>query len=340
MDLAWPVGIALGLSIGLNALLILLANSLGTIDRPVARSSHDTPKPTLGGVGIVAGFWGGIVILYWQGGTVLPEAPLIGTLGVATLVMLLFVRDDVGGALGVGQKALIQLLASGVWLYGGFHLQSISVPIFGSITLGYWGLAVSAIVLVATCNVYNFMDGIDGLMAWNTIVVGSVLTYLFYQMGSLWWVVALLLVAATAGFVLLNGPPARIFSGDVGAMFIGFVLAVMALHGEQVGVPLWIFALLLAYFFFDTAYTLVRRALNGENVLQAHRKHLYQRLGNMGWSHQRVVSAAVLLTLVPAVGGVVLLLHHRLVGTILIAIGAVLLVATAVWIESRDRTFG
>ena len=340
VEVAAAAGIALVLSIGINILLILLANSLGTIDRPVARSSHETPRPTLGGVGIIGGLWAGLAVLHWQAVEVLPAPMIIRTLGASTVVMLLFVRDDVGGDLGVGQKALIQLLATAVWLYGGFHLPSLSIPIFGSVSLGHWGLAATAIFLIALCNVYNFMDGIDGLMAWNTIVVGCLLTYLFYQLGSSWWIIALLMVAATAGFAVLNGPPARIFSGDVGAMFLGFVLAIMGLHGEQIGVPLWVLGLLLGYFLFDTSYTLVRRALNGENVLHAHRKHLYQRLGNVGWPHQRVVTTVVLLTLVPGVGGVVMLLHHRLVGMVFVGLGVVLHVAMALWIESRDRSFG
>ena len=282
-DVAWAAASAVAVSIAINAVLIHLANTLGTLDRPVARSSHDRPKPTLGGVGIVGGFWAGVVNYLWLAGDLLPPLRIIAALALATAVILLFVRDDVGPSLGVGQKTAIQLLATAVWLYWGFNTPTLTLPLAGSLTLGLgMGTVVAALVMVGACNVYNFMDGIDGLMAWNTLAVGSMAAYLLFQLGSSWWLVALLLVAATAGFALFNHFPARIFSGDIGAMFVGFLLAVMALHGERIGLPIWAFALLLAPFLFDTAYTLIRRAINGENVLRAHRKHLYQRLGNLG----------------------------------------------------------
>ena len=338
-DLAWGLAAALVTSMVVNALLIRFAGALGTLDRPVARSSHDMPRPTLGGLGIVGGFWTGLAALAILEVGPLPPTDELVALGTAVALLLLFVRDDVGPPLGVGQKATLQVLAAATWLYGGFGLDSIHLPLLGTIGLGALGGVAAGLLMVGLCNVYNFMDGMDGLVAVHTLVVGCLITYLFFHVGSSWWIVTAVLVAATAGFCLYNRPPARIFSGDVGAMFLGFMVAVAALHGEQVGVPVWVIGLLLAYFLFDTGYTLVRRALNGENVLLAHRKHLYQRLGHLGWSHGRVLVAVTALTLLPGVGGVVMLLHHRFAGLTAIAAGAILVAATTLWIEARDRTF-
>ena len=253
------------------------------LDRPNHRSSHVVATPRLGGIALVLGFVAGIGVLRVAGSPIGPDSLVVvaGALAIA----LLGLADDVrhvdalvrlGAHVGV---ALMVVLASGVaeYAWGGWIAVAICV---------FW--------IVALTNAYNFMDGIDGIAGAQAVVAGAG----WVAVGSLdshaeVTGIGLLLAAAGAGFLLYNWPPARVFMGDAGSGFFGFLFAALPLAAAPTDgsprVVLWATAALVVWpFLADTGFTLLRRAVRRENILAAHRSHIYQRLVITGLSHRRV----------------------------------------------------
>ncbi|MDQ6959827.1 MAG: hypothetical protein Q9M27_02270, partial [Mariprofundaceae bacterium] len=168
-----------------------------------------------------------------------------------------------------------------------------------TLSLGWFGNVLAALGIVWLINLYNFMDGIDGLAGGEAVTVavgGAILLGLGGAMDLA--LVALLLAAASGGFLIWNWPPARIFMGDVGSGFLGYVFAIIALASEKAGaVPAIVWVVLLAIFIFDATYTLMWRVLNGERWYAAHRSHAYQRLVQGGWSHLRVTNTLLCINI-------------------------------------------
>jgi UDP-N-acetylmuramyl pentapeptide phosphotransferase/UDP-N-acetylglucosamine-1-phosphate transferase len=166
-----------------------------------------------------------------------------------------------------------------------------------------WGFAIAAAIwIVYFINAFNFMDGIDGIAAGQATVAGLGWTFVGATLGDTGIVeVGTVVAGASAGFLVLNWSPARLFMGDVGSAFLGYLLAVLPLLGAGSPITTAGPALLLVWpFLFDTAFTLVRRARRGERLTEAHRSHLYQRisapaLGRRAATHDHVAGAYMAL---------------------------------------------
>ncbi|HYD54892.1 MAG TPA: hypothetical protein VEA99_19815, partial [Gemmatimonadaceae bacterium] len=198
-----------------------------------------------------------------------------------------------------------------------------------------------AALAIAWCtNLYNFMDGIDGIAAAEGVLVaatGALLTAAAGATGAA--IVAGLIAAGCAGFLVWNWAPARIFMGDVSSGLLGFLFGAVALLSERSGGPgVLVWALLFGTFVFDATVTLVRRAAHGERWYAAHRSHAYQRLVQSGWGHARVVLAYVAVGLVLAA---LAALHLRGRLSLAAAYGAALaLLAVAYLLVERRRPMG
>jgi UDP-GlcNAc:undecaprenyl-phosphate GlcNAc-1-phosphate transferase len=234
---------------------------VGIMDVPNRRSSHARPVPRMGGVAIVITFFIGLAVLR-QGEW--------GLLAGAALVALVGLADDLG-KLGVAGKLAGQIAAAVVLVWSGVVLDA-----------GVWGYALTLFWLVATTNLVNFMDGLDGLVGGTGVIAATSFALLANSE------IAAVLAAACFGFLIFNTPRARIFMGDVGSEFLGFVLASLAVLAAGQGSLVWAIPLLLFHFIFDTAFTLCRRLAEGRNVTQAHRGHLYQLMNRLGASHFQV----------------------------------------------------
>ena len=268
----------------LTAILLLLSRRFRWVDEPNQRSSHSQPTPTLGGLGIVAATLFGV----WYS-----ELPLQWELWIATAVLLVLTLDDTRGPLGVAAKAAIQLLAALLWVSMS-PVPSIEVPLLG--TLSGWALSIVSVVwLVGWMNIFNFMDGIDAISGAQALTAGVSLAAVFSVSATDLLALPLLVSAATAGFLIFNLPPARIFMGDAGAAFLGFFFGAIMLRAMAAGIPAHVVVLPLAGYLYDSVLTIVLRASRGENILQAHRQHLYQRLAQRGWSHLHISMAVVLI---------------------------------------------
>lgn len=281
---------------GLTAVSIRVSHRRGLLDGPNARSSHSELVPSVGGLGVLGGFFFGLalVLLLPAMGLVpqvigLREALLIVLVGGGAAATGLY--DDLRG-LPASVKFSFLLALSIAVLVAGIRLDSVSVPFVAPVALGVLSVPLTLLWLTGFANIYNFMDGIDG-MAGGTGVAYGIFLFLFASMqgqGTVAWM-ALLLAASSLGFLLHNFPRARAFMGDVGSLFLGMMFAVLVLWLAQDSQrPPTLVALLLvcSVFLYDSGFTLLRRLWRRENIFQAHRTHIYQRLVQAGWSHARV----------------------------------------------------
>ncbi len=271
-----------------------LAKSL--MDIPNERSSHTVPTPRGGGVAIVVAFAGALPMLAALGLLGMPS--LTGLLGSGVLVALIGFADD-HGHIAARWRLLGHFIAAGWALYWLNGLASISF--FGTaIDLSWFGNVLALIYLVWMLNLYNFMDGIDGLASAEAICVclGACALYWLGGYANLIWV-PFVLAAAVAGFLCWNFPPARIFMGDAGSGFLGFILGGLALHAAWTAPELlWSWLILLGVFIVDATWTLLRRLMRGDKVSQAHRSHAYQYASRRFKSHRVVTLGVVAINVV------------------------------------------
>ncbi|MBK8316678.1 MAG: glycosyltransferase family 4 protein [Acidobacteria bacterium] len=195
--------------------------------------------------------------------------------------------------IGALPKYLGQFVASLIALWGWGHIQSDEDPVYGDLHPGIiLGAVLTIILLTGFSNFFNFMDGIDGLAGGVGVIYSLALAAVCIGTGHrLLGAGSLMMAAACLGFLAHNFPPAKIFMGDVGSLFIGYVLAAFAVLTTNSGerpAPFIAVLLIFGSFIYDAVFTLLRRARRGEKLYEAHRSHLYQRLVIAGQSHRRV----------------------------------------------------
>jgi Fuc2NAc and GlcNAc transferase len=258
----------------------------GILDVPNERSSHSTATPRGGGAAIVLVVSCGSLILELLGA--LPHGLFAALTGGGLAVAVVGFLDD-RRAVPAAVRLAVHVCAAS-WALA--CLGGLPPLRFGSavIGLGWPGDVLAVCAIVWVLNLFNFMDGIDGIAASEAVfvsVAGSALGLLAGP-GDAVSALALLLGAACAGFLWWNWPPARIFLGDVGSGYLGFGLALLTLAAARSNpVAVWVWLILGGAFLADATLTLVRRALRGERLHQAHRSHAYQRLARRWSSHRR-----------------------------------------------------
>jgi UDP-GlcNAc:undecaprenyl-phosphate/decaprenyl-phosphate GlcNAc-1-phosphate transferase len=273
--------------LGFAALLVLLsaATVRGMIaarvmDSPAARKAHDRPTPKGGGVGIVVTFLVGIAVLYrFAAFARLADPYFVGVIEASVAIAVVAFLDDLFDWPFV-VKLGAQVLAALVAVSSGLYVTDLHVPYVGPLPLAWAGSAVTLVWLLFTTNAMNFIDGLNGLASGVALIACLFIVLIGEQHGG-WFAYAAagLLAAGLAGFLPFNFPKARIFMGDVGSQFVGFMMAVLAVVASRfdgVMLSFLLVPMLLSGVLFDVAFTLVRRALQGEPVTQPHRGHLYQ----------------------------------------------------------------
>jgi UDP-GlcNAc:undecaprenyl-phosphate GlcNAc-1-phosphate transferase len=265
----------------------------------------------------VVAFLLGISVLYgFADFARLADAYFRGVVLAAVAIAVVAYWDDLRDfpfVVKLGAQVAAALLAVGTGLY----VEVFNLPLLGPVDLGIWGAVVTVGWILFATNAMNFIDGLNGLVGGTVLVACGFLAVIAAgQDGWFVYFAALLLGAAVAGFLPFNFPRARIFMGDVGSQFCGFVLAMLgvaAARFQTIEMSFLLVPMLLAGVLFDVAFTLVRRALAGENVAQAHRSHLYQVAHRSGVDFRAI--AAVHWGFA-AVGGVVALAFtHAAPGT-------------------------
>lgn len=287
--LAFAGGLAL-----LSAFCVRLMIAFPILDHPDARKAHTRPTPKGGGVGIVVAFLAGMVVLFHVAAFArLADPQFIGVITAAAVIALVALLDDLWDFRFV-VKLGAQTVAALVAVAGGLVLNRLSLPVWGVVDLGFAGVLLTLFWIVACTNAVNFMDGLDALVGGSLFLAAGILAVIAAGQGGFFvYVASLFLAAGLAGFLPFNLNPARIFMGDVGSQFLGFVFAVLAVASSRFDVqqlsfllvPLLLFGLL-----FDTGFTLLRRAAMGERVSAPHRTHLYQMAQRSGLKASRVAA--------------------------------------------------
>ncbi len=266
----------------LTGLMRQYALSRNLLDVPNERSSHAKVMPRGGGLAIVITFSLGLS-LFWVTEAI-SQAVLLALMGGGVLVAAIGFWDDHGH---VSKKArmIVHILAA-AWATYGIMLSAGLNPVV--MPDGLLMLA-SIFILTWLVNLFNFMDGIDGL-------AGSEAVFIALSGGLLVWLAGsdvqalmfVLLAVSVLGFLIWNWPPARIFMGDVGSGFLGLVLGVLACSAIMLGlVDFWPWLILFGVFLVDATITLIRRMLRGERWYEAHCSHAYQHAARR-WGHRKV----------------------------------------------------
>lgn len=272
------------------------AISKSILDIPNHRSSHTVPTPRGGGLAIAATTFCALAALAIAG--LIPKGLAAALVGGGALVAFVGWLDDKRGVQPL-RRAAVHLMAA-VWALawlGGLPEMSIGWTV---LPLGWIGSVLAVVGIIWMTNLFNFMDGIDGLAGSEAVAVGLFGGGLLWSTGHFGIAIPPLIVAAAAlGFLVWNWSPAKIFMGDVGSGLLGFLFAVIAIASENSGaVSLLVWVLLLGVFVVDATVTLIRRALRGDRWYDAHRSHAYQRAVQAGYSHAHVSFAIIVLNMV------------------------------------------
>ncbi|WP_281164167.1 glycosyltransferase family 4 protein [Liquorilactobacillus sicerae] len=280
------------LSLVLTPLVRRLAFKIGAVDNPNARRVNKIPMPTMGGLAIFLSFnFVNFFLLRQQ----YPSRQL-WTLLVAEIVILATgIIDDIY-ELKPRQKLIGETVAAlVVFFLCDIKMTTLTLPFLGSIELGWLSLPVTVIWILAITNAVNLIDGLDGLAAGVAVIAlttSGITGYLFLNVaGTYVSVMMFTLVAAIAGFLPYNFHPAKIYLGDTGALFIGFMIAVFSLYGlkNATFITIVIPVIILGVPITDTVYAILRRILNKKPISQADKHHLHHRLMEIGLSHTQTV---------------------------------------------------
>jgi len=265
----------------LSAVIVRLMISARLMDRPGPRKAHAKPIPKGGGVGIVAAFLVGIGVLYQFAEFARIANPyFLGVIEASVAITVVAFLDDIYDW-NFSVKLVAQLLAAAIAVGSGLYVHGYHAPAFlGTLATGWLAPPATLFWIVYATNAMNFIDGLDGLAAGVAFIAACFLTGIAAaHAGWFAYAAALLLAAGILGFLPFNFPRARIFMGDVGSQFCGFMLAVLAVVASRfqgVQMSFLLVPMLLSGVLFDVTFTLVRRAVRGERVTAPHRGHLYQ----------------------------------------------------------------
>ena len=252
------------------------------------RSLHNQPTPCSGGLAI-------LIVVYFCSAVVLTllgrwDSNLLLLAAAGLLVVAVSFIDD-RFTVPAAYRLAVHFAAAAMLVYAGFSLEQIELPSLVWVMPPLVSGVVTLLYVAWMINLYNFMDGIDGLAAGMTVIGFSALALLGLLAGhQLYALLCLVVASSTAGFLVFNFPPARIFMGDTGSTALGLLASGFSLWGAQERIfPLWMALLVFSPFIVDATVTLIRRALRRERVWLAHRDHYYQRLVLSGWGHRKVV---------------------------------------------------
>lgn len=264
------------------------------LDHPNERSLHDRPTPRGGGVAILAAIIACEtvqIVLFYDGHVMVIAASMLVVAAVAFLDDHYFIPPV--------YRLMAQTAAALIILYGGFVMENLEIPGVA----WHWpyaaGALFSVLFIVWMINLYNFMDGMDGFAGGMAVSGFGAFAAMGWIAGhELFLAVNLIIACASAGFLVFNFPPARIFMGDIGSSTLGLLAAALSLWGVKDGVfPFWIAVLVFSPFIVDASVTLLRRLWRREKIWLAHKTHYYQKLVQAGWGHRNTVLLEYLIML-------------------------------------------
>jgi len=311
-----------------------IAFHVGALDIPDKRKVHKKPMPRLGGLGIYAGFILGYVLFGTM--SLRMNAILIGSF----IIILTGIVDDIK-PMPAKVKLLFQIIAAGVVaIYGEILLKDVSA--FGFyISFGNLSYLITILFIVGIINCINLIDGLDGLAAGLSsiyfLTIGIVIVGWKNSFG-LDAIITFIMLGSTLGFLCHNFNPAKIFMGDTGSMFLGYIIAIVALLGFKnvTLTTLLVPIALLAIPIMDTLLAIIRRIINKKPITMPDKQHFHHQLLSMGFSHRNVVLIIYLIEIIFAGAMLVYMLYDRTVGVVIYTI---LFIVIFVFIMKTDIVF-
>lgn len=291
-----------------------IAVHVGAVDIPNARKVHKKPIPRLGGVGIFFGFLLGYILF----GT--PSALMNSILIASFIIVLTGVIDDINPLRPLTKFIGQFISALIVVFYGGLLLSNLSA--FGFyVDFGIFSYPLTIFFILGCINCMNFIDGLDGLAggisAIYFLTIGIIAV--IQGTGSLDFILTFVMLGSTLGFLLHNFYPAKVFMGDSGSMFLGFIISVIALLGfknvtmSSLIIPL----LILAIPILDTIFAIIRRILKGEKISSPDKLHIHHQFLNRNFSHRATVLIIYLINMLFAAASIVYVVQDRILGYII-----------------------
>jgi len=285
------------------------------------RSSHTVPTPHGGGIAVAITWFSGLIYLYF---TDQIDLELFYALLIGVFIAIVGLIDDIVELPAKTRMIVFSIVGTvGLYMIGGLD----------KITFGIFEVEAPAIISVFALllvlwyiNLTNFIDGIDGYLSMQFVFVSVAGLILFG--GSHFAVLGV----SVLGFLFWNWHKAKIFMGDAGSTLLGYTIAIITIYyANQEPSNLWICITLYGVFWFDATLTLLRRKLNGEKLSQAHKKHAYQRLTQVGWSHSRVTLYAL------GINGIIFLLVYFLPPLFSFSFMIVLLFMVMKYVDSKKN---
>lgn len=318
-------------SIILTPLVKRLAFRIGAVDAPNYRKVHARIMPRLGGLAIYVAFIIGFFFLKIMTGFESDYAYAI--LIAATIIVITGVIDDMR-EISAKAKLLGQLVAACIVVFvGGIQISFINLPFDGVLSFGWLGIPLTIIWIVGVTNAVNLIDGLDGLAAGvSTIALAAIAIMAMILGDGIVIALAAILAAATLGFLVFNFHPAKIFMGDTGALFLGFMISVLALLGFKnlTVISFVIPVIMLGVPISDTFFAIVRRLRMKKKWSDPDKSHLHHRLIDLGFSHRQTVLIIYAIAAMFAVAAIIFSMA-KVWGAILLI--TVLLVAIELFVE-------
>lgn len=285
----------------LTPIVKIFAFQMGAVDNPGARRINTKVMPTAGGLAIFLAFAFSAVFLFDD---VVPRSYILPILLAAMVIILTGFIDDVR-ELSPRQKSFGILIASLIiYFVAEIRIDFVTLPYFGEIQFGWFGLPVTILWIMAITNAVNLIDGLDGLASGISIIsltTIGIIGYFFLHVDTVYIsIVIFILVASIVGFFPYNFYPAKIFLGDTGALFLGFMIAVLSLQGLKNATLITVVTpmVILGVPITDTVFAIIRRFINRQPIASADKMHLHHRLLSLGFTHKGAVLTIYCLALV------------------------------------------
>lgn len=273
------------LTLGITPLVKKLAYKVGATDQPNVRKVHQKIMPRLGGLAIYIGFITGFLILR-------PEDPYAGAIILGSAVILLTGMADDIFDLSPRLKLLGQLTAAFTVVLGGVQIEFINLPFGGVLEFGMFSIPITILWIVGITNAINLIDGLDGLAAGVSTIGLATIGFMAMLKGDVFVMsLALILIVSTLGFLYFNFHPAKIFMGDTGALFLGYMIAVLSMLGFKnvTMISLIVPLIILGVPISDTFFAIIRRIVNKSPLSAPDKSHLHHCLLRIGFTHKQTV---------------------------------------------------
>jgi UDP-GlcNAc:undecaprenyl-phosphate/decaprenyl-phosphate GlcNAc-1-phosphate transferase len=314
-------------SIAMTPIVIKFAHLIGATDKPNHRKVHQKVMPRIGGLAIYISFIIGLLIIRPNDEFILPI--ILGSL----VIIITGFFDDIL-ELSAKLKLAGQLVAALIVVMGGVQVDFINLPFGGQLEFGFFSIPLTVLWIVGITNAVNLIDGLDGLAAGVSSIALITISFMAFLKGDIFVMsMGLIVLASTLGFLFYNFHPAKIFMGDTGALFLGYLISVLALLGFKnvTMISLIIPLIILGVPISDTFFAIVRRKVNKQPLSAPDKSHLHHCLLKAGYTHRQTV--LIIYAIAVMFGVAAIIFSMATVWGALLVIG-VLLIAIELFVES------